>query len=102
MTEENKIAQAKVLLKKLPFLSEQDIQDLPNTKISFWLILSKIVRKNINYAFDEDSQASYNKIFDQLDQTLGTKKAGILKKQGAKKLESFPDILTRITNGFTS
>lgn len=52
MTEENKIAQAKILLKKLPFLSEQDIQDLPNTKIAFWLVLSKLVRKNINYAFD--------------------------------------------------
>jgi hypothetical protein len=79
MTEDNKLVQVKALLKKLPFLTEQEIEEIPKTKNALWIKLSKLTRNSISYHFDEDVQFSSNKIFDELNKALGTKKATDIK-----------------------
>jgi len=52
---------------------------MPKTKNALWITLSKLTRNSISYHFDEDVQISSNKIFDQLNALLGTKKGSDLK-----------------------
>ena len=59
---------------------------MPKTKNALWITLSKLTRNSISYHFDEDVQVSSNKIFDQLNSLLGTKKGSDLKEKGLKKL----------------